>query len=145
MGLESTTRMLAPFLDRLTDEELDGVVQLDVNGHVLSYNRAEMANTEWGELRPVGRDYFAAVAPSANVPEIHGRFVDAFEAEHCDEVFRFTFTCRDVPRTVRLRMYFALRTSTIWLFTAAPDGAPLGNGEEYFSHNVLERRRAVAS
>lgn len=110
MGLESTTRMLAPFLDRLTDEELDaipyGVVQLDAQGFVLSYNRAEMANALWNAQRPIGQDFFADIAPSARVPEIFGRFVDAFASQSCDDVFRFTYTCGDLPRTVRLRMYF---------------------------------------
>ncbi len=147
MGLESTTRMLAPFLDRLTDEELDaipyGVVQLDAQGFVLSYNRAEMANALWNAQRPIGQDFFADIAPSARVPEIFGRFVDAFASQSCDDVFRFTYTCGDLPRTVRLRMYFSMRTDTIWLFTAAPDGAPLGNGAEYVDTLSIDRRRVV--
>ena len=72
MPLVTTTRILAPFLDRLTGAELDAL--------------------------PYG-------------------------------VFRFTFTHSDLPRTVQIRMYYAARTDTIWIFTALPDGSPIGSGE----------------
>ena len=133
MALDTTTRMLAPFLDRLSDEELDalpyGAIQLDEHGRVLSFNRAEILNSGWREGRPIGRDYFSDIAPSSTVPEIFERYADAFAHHHCDDVFRFTFTHADLPRTVQIRMYYSARTDTIWIFTALPDGSPIGSGE----------------
>ena len=133
MPLATTTRILAPFLDRLTGEELDavpyGVIQLNAQGLVLSFNRAEILNSGWREGRPIGRDYFRDIAPSSPAPEIFERFADAFAHHHCDDVFRFTFTHSDLPRTVQIRMYYAARTDTIWIFTARPDGSPIGSGE----------------
>jgi photoactive yellow protein len=132
MALDTTTRMLAPFLDRLSDEELDavpyGVVQLDAEGRVLSYNRAEAESTDCVSPRPIGRDYFTDVAPSAFVAEIFGRYVEAFSSHALDEMFRFTFSDGLMPRTVMVRMYYSARTGTIWLFTANPDGSPIGHG-----------------
>lgn len=131
MALESTTRMLSPFLDRLTDEELDalpyGIVQLDADGRVVSYNRAEADDTGFTLQRPIGRDYFSDVAPSAFVVEIFGRYVEAFTSRHLDETFRFTFIHHMMPRTVQIRMFYSARTRTIWLFIANPDGSPLAH------------------
>jgi photoactive yellow protein len=119
--------MLAPFLDRLTDEELDaipyGIVQLDSNGIVKSYNRAEAENV--GVVpRPIGAHFFHDVAPSANVPEFHGRFLDGVAERRLDETFTFTFSCSLMPRRVRVRLYYSVRTSSTWVFVAKPDGSP---------------------
>ena len=129
MALDTTTRMLAPFLDRLTDEELDaipyGVIQLDAEGRVLSINRVEADELGWVDERPVGRDFFGDVAPSTFVAEVFGRYVEAFSSHHLDEMFRFTFSHGMMPRTVMMRMYYSARTGTIWIFTANPDGSGL--------------------
>lgn len=134
MALDTTTRMLAPFLDRLTDEELDeipyGVIQLNAEGRVISYNRAEAVETGWTHERPVHRDYFSDVAPSAFVAEIFGRYVEAFSTHQLDEMFRFTFTHAAMPRTIQLRMYYSVRSGTLWLFTANPDGSPLNRDND---------------
>ena len=128
MSLDCTTRMLAPFLDRLSDEELDaipyGVIQLNAEGGVLSINRAE-AEALGCAARPVGRDYFCDLAPSAFVAEVFGRYVEAFSSRHLDETFRFTYSDHAMPRTVLMRMYYSARTGTTWIFTACPDGSPL--------------------
>lgn len=121
--------MLAPFLDRLSDEELDaipyGVIQLNAEGRVLSINRPEADGLGFPTERPVGRDYFSELAPSAFVAEVFGRYVDAFSSHQLDETFRFTFSHGTLPRTVMMRMYYAVRTGTVWIFTASPDGSPL--------------------
>lgn len=128
MPLDTTSRMLAPFLDRLSDEELDaipyGVVQLNADGFVLSYNRAE-ADNAGGIPRPIGRNFFLDVCPSANVPELWGRFRQAVAERRLDDTFQYTFSCGPVPRRVQVRMYYSVRTRSVWLFVAKPDGTPL--------------------
>lgn len=128
MPLDTTSRMLAPFLDRLTDEELDaipyGVIQLDTDGAVLSYNRAEAENVG-GIPRPIGRHFFRDVCPSANVPELWDRFQQAISDRSLDETFQYTFSCGPTPRHVQLRIYYSVRTRSVWLFVAKPDGTPL--------------------
>ena len=132
MSLETTTRMLAPFLDQLSIKELDaipyGLVQLDSEGMVLSLNQAEAYELGWVGERPVNRDYFNEVAPSTFVADVFGRFVEAFSSHHLDDMFRFTFSHLALPRTVLMRMYYSARTGTIWIFTANPDGSALGIG-----------------
>ncbi|MBL0890527.1 MAG: hypothetical protein IBJ19_07925 [Gemmatimonadaceae bacterium] len=127
MPLDTTTRMLAPFLDRLTDEELDaipyGVVRLDKSGQVLSCNRAEADNAGLTG-RPLGRHFFTEVYPSANVPEFHDRVMDGVQHGRLDATFSFTFSCDLMPRRVLVRAYYAGRTDSVWLFFAKPDGSP---------------------
>ncbi len=132
MALDSTTRMLAPFLDRLSVEELDavpyGVIQLDAEGRVRAINRVEADDLGWPHERPVGRNFFTEVAPSAFVAEVFGRYVEAYSSQQLDESFRFTFGDSMLPRTVMMRMYFSPRSKSVWIFTANPDGSPLVRG-----------------
>jgi photoactive yellow protein len=120
--------MVAPFLDRLTDEELDalpyGIVQLDAMGTVRSYNAAEADNVG-SATRPIGQNYFLDVYPSANAPEFYGRFLEAVDERKLDDTFLFTFSCMHPPRRVQVRMYYCVRTASTWVFTAQPDGTPL--------------------
>ena len=122
--------MLAPFLDRLTVEELDsipyGVVQLDLHGRVLSYNQAEADNV--GVIpRPLGLHFFYEVAPSANVPEFYGKFLEGVAEKRLDDTFSFTFSCASMPRRVMIRQYFSARTGSVWLFVSQPDGSPFSS------------------
>lgn len=142
MSLETTTRMLAPFLDGYGPEELDripyGIVKLDVTGMVRACNRAESRNA--GHVASaVDRHYFHDVAPSADVVEFYGRFLQAIADERLDETFPFTFSCGMLPRRVLVRMYYAPRSNVVWLFTALPDGEPL----EPADHAILDAERAA--
>jgi photoactive yellow protein len=128
MPLDTTTRILAPFLDRLTVEELDaipyGIIQLDPTGAVLSYNRTEREQA--GRIpRPLGQDFFQDVCPGARIPAFFGRFQDGVRDEKLDETFSFTFTCPPSPRRVLVRMYYSVRSKSVWVFVAKPDGSPL--------------------
>lgn len=128
MPLATSSRILTPFLDRLSDEELDaipyGIVELDAMGTVRSFNRAEADNCALTD-RPLGRNYFLDVAPSANAPEFYDRFLHAIASEALDEEFVFTFACAPLPRRVQVRLYYSKRTASLWIFTAKPDGSPL--------------------
>lgn len=129
MPLDTTSRLLTPFLGQLTEEELDavpyGIVELDHQGIVRSYNRAEAENVGV-HARPVGRSYFTDVYPSANAAEFHSLFLQGVADGRTESTFIFTFTCGSLPRRVCMRMYYCVRTRSTWLFTARPDGLPLG-------------------
>ncbi len=129
MELEATSRLLSPYLGQLSVEELDalpfGVVEIDSEGRVLSYNQAEADDTGFESQRPIGRDFFTEVAPSAFSEEVFGRYVEGFSTHQLEAQFRFTFTHGALPRTVQMRMYYSARTSSIWIFIANPDGSPL--------------------
>lgn len=101
-----------------------GIVQLDASGRIRMFNRAE-ADSCGFSTRPIGLDYFTDAQPGAQVPAFHERFVRAIATEHFDETFPFTFECLKRTRDVQVRMYFSLRTSSVWIFTAQPDGSAL--------------------
>ncbi len=70
-------------LDRLPDEERNrlpfGVVKLDTQGMILSYN---MAEAEISGVKPadvIGKNFFLEVAVCTQRPEFYGRFRDAMD------------------------------------------------------------------
>lgn len=121
--------MLAPFLDRITSEEMDaipfGVVQVDADGRIVSINQQEANQCGWSRESAVGSDYFGDVFPGACIAEIADRFVAGFVRRELDDAFRVTFLHHDIPRTAMIHMFYSRRTSTIWIFYANPDGSPL--------------------
>ena len=46
-------------------------------------------------------------------------------ARTLDTPFPFTFTCAYLPRRVSVRLYYCVRTMSMWVFVARPDGSPL--------------------
>jgi photoactive yellow protein len=129
MPIDTTTRLLAPFLGHLTDEELDavpyGIIQLDRDGVVRSYNRAEAEDAGYPQ-RPIGRHFFRDVYPSADIPEFHGIVRNGIARQQLDATFTFTFSCGYLPRRVQVRLYYCVRTASVWVFVARPNGSPLG-------------------
>lgn len=121
--------MLAPFLDRFTSEELDavpfGIVQIDATGRIISINEMESALIGLSPTDAVGMDYFCNELPNVHIPELYDRFQIGFHDRELDTMFRVTYTHTDYPRTALVRMYFAVRTGTMWIFTANPDGSPV--------------------
>lgn len=129
MWLDLTVKMLTPFLDRITLEELDavpfGVVQVNAEGQIVALNQQEAEQCGWSREKAVGSDYFGDVCPGACITEIVDRFVTGFVRRELDDEFRVTFLHDDLPRSVRMHMYYSKRTATIWIFSANPDGSPL--------------------
>ena len=83
----------------LTREDLDalpyGVVTLDRRGTVLRYNRAEATFARRSQARTVGLNFFADVAPCANVRAFRGRFEEfAVGAGAGVERFDFSYAFR---------------------------------------------------
>ncbi|HEX3468031.1 MAG TPA: EAL domain-containing protein [Candidatus Elarobacter sp.] len=79
----------------LSREDLDalpyGVITLDRRGTVLRYNRAEANYAHRAHVRTIGLNFFADVAPCANVRAFRGRF-DEFAGQPGSGVERFDFS-----------------------------------------------------
>jgi photoactive yellow protein len=84
-----------PDVSELSREDLDrlpyGVITLDRNGTILRYNEAEAAFARRSQVRTVGLNFFADVAPCTNVQAFKGRF-DGFAAQRDSGVDRFDFS-----------------------------------------------------
>lgn len=84
-----------------------GVVELDVEGTVLAYNRAEERLSGFGHERFVGRNFFRDVAPCTAVREFEGRFREIVAAaEPADEEFAFVFRFAAGPRLMLIHMMY---------------------------------------
>ncbi|HEX6095301.1 MAG TPA: PAS domain-containing protein [Thermoanaerobaculia bacterium] len=102
----------------LTAEELDalpfGAIQLDAQGMVLSYNKAEEKLSGRRREEVVGKSFFRDIAPCTRVQRFFGAFEAGVERRELNEVFDFTFRFPSGARDVRIRMIYS--GSTVWVF-----------------------------
>lgn len=92
-------------LDQLDDRELDdldfGVVRMDQDARVVSYNRAESELSGLDRSQVVGENFFIQVAPCANNYLVAQRYLDE---EDLDDTIEYIFTYRMLPTPVLLRL-----------------------------------------
>ena len=86
------------------DELPFGVIELDENGTVTAYNRAEAALAQTSVEKVLGRNFFTEVAPCTAVKEFEGRFRRFVHSDEKLESFTFTFSFRDGPVGVEIFM-----------------------------------------
>ncbi len=95
---------LLPGLAAASKSELDelkfGVVEMDLEGIVLRYNRAEAQQAGLSEDQVVGRQFFRDVAACCN----NQRVAQRYEQPSLDETIEYTFAfqMRLTPVTLRL-------------------------------------------
>ncbi|HET7435991.1 MAG TPA: PAS domain-containing protein [Thermoanaerobaculia bacterium] len=105
----------------LTAEELDalpfGTIQLDADGKILAYNRAEEQLSGRRRDEVVGKNFFVDVAPCTRVRRFYGAFQTGVERKLLNEVFDFTFRFPAGAREVRIRMIYSANPSPcVWIF-----------------------------
>lgn len=86
------------------DELPFGVIELDAEGVVTAYNRAEAALARTQVERVLGRNFFTEVAPCTAVREFEGRFRRFLDGDEKLEQFDFTFSFREGPVGVEIFM-----------------------------------------
>jgi len=111
-------RLPAPLHD-MSAAEIDalpfGVIQLDDDGLVKFYNKAETKLTGRGPDQVVGRSFFTEVAPCTNNRILRGRFEDGIAMKNLDCTIDYTFTYRMRPTPVRIRLRRDGPSKTNWL------------------------------
>ena len=110
--IQQAVGLSAADLDRLPF----GTIQLDREGTVLSYNRAEAELTGRDPRRVVGRNFFEQVAPCTNVREFAGRFREGVAKGELHAVFPYRFDFEMAPRDVTVTLFYSQTTSTAWVF-----------------------------
>ena len=102
----------------LTAEELDGLpfgaIQLDAEGVVLAYNKAEEKLSGRRRDEVVGKNFFRDIAPCTRVQRFFGAFQAGVERRELNEVFDFTFRFPSGARDVRIRMIYS--GTAVWVF-----------------------------
>lgn len=81
-----------------------GIIEVDDEGEVKSYNRYE---SELSGLAPDavrGRNFFAQVAPCCNNRLFRGRFKRGLRDGYMDETFMYTFTYKMKPTLAEIRL-----------------------------------------
>ncbi|MCO4771929.1 MAG: PAS domain-containing protein [Deltaproteobacteria bacterium] len=128
-------RLPAP-LHELTAAEIDalpfGVIQLDDDGMVIFYNKAESKLSGRSVEDSVGRSFFTEVAPCTNNSLLRGRFEDGIAMKNLDCTIDYTFTYRMRPTPVRMRLRRDGPSKTNWLIVTprkvgdrkSPAGSP---------------------
>ncbi|MBI0538552.1 GAF domain-containing protein [Roseomonas sp. KE2513] len=132
-------------LDDLSPEQLDalpyGVIGVDSEGRVTSYNATEGRLSGRSPDRVIGRDFFREVAPCTHLPSFHGRFLDGVRRGHLATEFTFVFGF-DPPVRVRVAMRNARVPGRYWI-TVHPIGALAPSAQRLVSRTaeeVVERR-----
>lgn len=112
-------------LDTMSEEELDalplGVIQLDRDGTVLTYNDTEASLARFDRADVMGRNFFRDVAPCTAVREFQGRFSDGVERRELETRFNYQFRFRDDrTKNVAISMVYRLETDTVWVVVERP-------------------------
>jgi photoactive yellow protein len=95
-------------IPRLSEAQLGalpfGVIELDLNGVVLIYNKAEEALSGMASSHVIGKNFFQDVAPCTSVKQFEGRFRTFISSQSDPETFDFTF--RFPGRTTKVSIAF---------------------------------------
>lgn len=119
--IEVTAENIAGEIGRLTGAELDalpfGAIQLDAEGIILSYNKAEERIAGRTAAEVIGKNFFQDVAPCTRVKRFFGAFQEGVARRDLSEVFDFTFRFPSGTREVRIRMiYSGMPSPAVWIF-----------------------------
>jgi len=116
--IEIDSDALAGELGSMSAEELDalpfGAIQLDEEGMVLNYNKAEERISGRSAAEVVGKHFFRDVAPCTRVKRFFGAFQTGVDRRELNEVFDFTFRFPTGAREVRIRMIYS--RAAVWIF-----------------------------
>ncbi|HLL55300.1 MAG TPA: PAS domain-containing protein [Myxococcaceae bacterium] len=115
-------------IDSLTEKELDqlpvGMIQLDLNGKILQFNKTEAKMAQINRDRQVGKNFFDQVAPCTKVREFHGRFVDGVQRRKLYETFGFVFKFDHGWRNVAITLMYSNKTDTVWVLVSQKSVTP---------------------
>lgn len=106
-------------LANITDKEVNnlvfGAVELDAEGVILRYNKAETELTGRKAEDVIGRNFFTDVAPCTRSNEFSGRFFEGVETGEFNATFEYVFDYQMAPTKVRIIMIKSVTRETYWL------------------------------
>lgn len=119
-AIRFSSRDLDLQLPTMTQEDLDnlsfGAVELDRNGKILRYNKAEGDITGRDPKATLGKNFFREVAPCTNSPEFYGKFEDGVKRSSLNTLFEYTFDHQMRPTKVKVQMKKDPQKETYWIF-----------------------------
>lgn len=103
----------------LSESELDaqpfGIIRLDRDGNVLSYNLYEQRLARRRREDTVGRNFFRDVAPCTRVREFYGRFLEGVERREMNATFSYVFNFAHGVRNVDVSLFYKRTDESIWV------------------------------
>ena len=119
--IEINAELLAQEIGTMSMDELDalpfGAIQLDADGTILSYNKAEERLSGRSAEVVIGKNFFRDVAPCTRVKHFQGAFESGVRRRELNEVFDFLFRFTSGTREVRVRMiYSGVPKPAVWIF-----------------------------
>jgi photoactive yellow protein len=113
------SRELDTLLPTISDEDLDklsfGAVEVDRNGRILRYNKAEGDITGRDPKATLGKNFFKEVAPCTNSTEFFGKFEDGVRRGSLNALFEYTFDYQMRPTRVKVQMKQNPRGDSYWI------------------------------
>ncbi|MEO0583858.1 MAG: photoactive yellow protein [Bacteroidota bacterium] len=101
-----TEEQIVRFLDQATASQLDefdfGVVKLQVDGIVASYNKYESDLATFSKENVIGKNFFTQIAPCTNNFMVAAKYMEYLEPR--DEYLDYVFTYKIEPTRVKLRL-----------------------------------------
>lgn len=105
--------------ERDLDAQPFGVIRLDRDGVVLSYNLYEERQARRKRRDVVAKNFFIDIAPCTRVKEFYGRFLLGVERRELNATFGFVFHFPHKTRNVDVSLYYKkgaqMRDDTIWV------------------------------
>ena len=109
---------LAGAVERMSAAEIDalpfGAIRVDAAGEVMLYSAAERALSGYAG-KPVGKSFFAEIAPCMNVPDFRGRIERALAMGSLDIEFEYVGDFADAGRKITVRIQSAAGGG-YWIF-----------------------------
>jgi photoactive yellow protein len=139
-------------VDGLNDEELNalpvGLIQLDEQGRILKFNKAEADLARLNQERQIGRNFFEEVAPCTKVREFYGRFQEGLKQRSLYETFGFVFKFEHGWRNVAITLFYSQKNASVWVLVSALIEVPVSvekDGKAYSGTYQAEKGQMTVS
>jgi len=113
------SRDLEESLNSFTQADMDalsfGAVEVDRNGTILRYNRAEGEITGRNPKETIGKNFFKDVAPCTDSDEFSGKFTKGVREGSLNTMFEYTFDHKMRPTKVKVQLIKGSGDS-YWIF-----------------------------
>ena len=107
-------------LSEMSDKDIDnlafGAINLDKNGKIISYNKAEGEITGRKPEDVIGKNFFTDVAPCTKTDDFFGKFQEGVKSGNLSTMFEYTFDYQMKPTKVKVHMKKSLSDDSYWVF-----------------------------
>jgi len=115
-GSNDASNQLAKMSDKDINNLAFGAIELDPQGKILKYNKAEGEITGRNPSEVIGKNFFTEVAPCTKTDAFYGKFRDGVKSGNLSTIFEYTFDYQMKPTKVKVHMKKALNGDSYWVF-----------------------------